>query len=153
MDTKAIRESLEKATPGPWKVYQNQLGRHWETLIGTEHIHPQLNAPDSVVAHAYGVDGQYVYIRSEDATLIANAPEWLRQLLNENERLQAEVETLKPRPVICYPNCKGASPTDDYIGMHMSNEECPACAAEKRKEIERQADKIKQSKGEKNDYS
>lgn len=38
----------------------------------------------------------------------------------------AEIERLKPHQVTCNP-CLGASEADDYVGMHMSNENCPAC--------------------------
>jgi hypothetical protein len=59
-----------------------------------------------------------------DAHLIANAPEWLRYLISE-------VERLTPHPVVCGKGyCK--SPADDYVGMFMSNEECPACNAHHR---------------------
>ncbi|MDQ0873777.1 hypothetical protein QFZ77_002436 [Paenibacillus sp. V4I3] len=57
----------------------------------------------------------------EMAQFIANIPECLRYLIGE-------VERLKPHPVICGKGyCK--SPADDYVGMFMSNEECPACNA------------------------
>jgi hypothetical protein len=42
------------------------------------------------------------------------------------EEQAQEIERLKPKPVICNKGyCK--SPSDDYVGMHMTNEECPAC--------------------------
>lgn len=82
---KEIREALEKSTPGPWKIFRDKSTG--ETQIGTAYDHPQLKGPNSVVSHAYGINGEFVYIQVYDADLIANAPEWLRQLLDENERL------------------------------------------------------------------
>jgi hypothetical protein len=40
-----IKKALVDATPGPWKVYE----QNDERLIGTEMEHPQLKAPSPVV--------------------------------------------------------------------------------------------------------
>lgn len=87
-----IKQALAAATPGPWAIYKTTVGRHEETLIGTAYDHPQLKAPDSIVGHAYGLDGQHVYIREADAELISKAPEYIAYLLEENERLRKELE-------------------------------------------------------------
>ncbi|MBY0205285.1 hypothetical protein [Paenibacillus cucumis (ex Kampfer et al. 2016)] len=84
-----IKQALAAATPGPWKVYRSKLGKHEETLIGTEYDHPQLKAPDSIVGHAFGVGVEYTYIREADADLIAKAPEYIAYLLTMLEDLSA----------------------------------------------------------------
>lgn len=87
-----IKQALAAATQGPWAIYKTTVGKCEETLIGTEYDHPQLKAPDNIVGHACGLGGEFVYIRDNDATLIANAPEYIAYLLEENERLSKELE-------------------------------------------------------------
>ena len=65
-----IREALEKATPGPW--------------VAVDEIATVYSANADVVIE-YSADE-----REEDIRLIANAPEWLRFLLSELERLERE---------------------------------------------------------------
>ncbi|WP_339194325.1 hypothetical protein MKY95_21175 [Paenibacillus sp. FSL P4-0176] len=90
-----IKQALVAATPGPWKVYRSKLGKHEETLIGTEYDHPQLKAPDSIVGHAFGVGVEYTYIREADADLIAKAPEYIDWLLKQEQSLQEDIMVLK----------------------------------------------------------
>lgn len=90
-----IKQALSAATPGPWKVYRSNIGRHEETLIGTEYVHPQLKSPDSIVGHAYGFDGQHVYIRAEDAELIAKAPGYIAYLLETLEEVLLDRDIAK----------------------------------------------------------
>ncbi|GKU76881.1 hypothetical protein [Paenibacillus sp. L3-i20] len=84
-----VKEALGKATAGPWKVYRKQNEN--ETLIGTAYDHPQLKGPDGIVNHAYGVTGEFVYIKDENAHLIANSPTWLQALVTELEEAQTEI--------------------------------------------------------------
>jgi len=81
-----IKEALAAATPGPWEVAITNVGRHEERLIATEYDHPQLHGPNGIVNHGYGLDGEFVYIKPEDAQLIAKAPEYITYLLQEIER-------------------------------------------------------------------
>ena len=67
-----IREALEKATPGPWKI--DEFGA----------------VTDRKGNLIQWYDGKVVTAQKEDAHLIANAPEWLRFLLSELERLERE---------------------------------------------------------------
>jgi len=77
-----IREALEKATPGPWYAYGS------EVFIET--------AP---ICQLWGLrEEEYRFENySNNANLIANAPEWLQFLLSELERseshLQQELES------------------------------------------------------------
>ncbi|OMF70482.1 hypothetical protein [Paenibacillus glucanolyticus] len=81
-----IKEALAAATPGPWKVSITSVGRHEERLIATEYDHPQLHGPNGIVNHGYGLDGEFVYIKPEDAHFIAKSPEYITYLLQEVER-------------------------------------------------------------------
>jgi uncharacterized membrane protein len=83
-----IAEALAKATPGPWKAYRSEN----ETQIGTAWRHSQLEGYSPIVGHAYGREGEFVFIREEDAHLIANAPEWLHYLLIMLAIKQSELE-------------------------------------------------------------
>ncbi|MEI2284994.1 hypothetical protein [Paenibacillus polysaccharolyticus] len=110
-----IKQALAAATPGPWKVYRSKLGKHEETLIGTEYDHPQLKAPDSIVGHAFGVGVEYTYIREADADLIAKAPEYIAYLLEENEKRLLEAQDWE----------------DEYHAMKRRYEELDRSALEK----------------------
>ena len=80
-----IKQRAEKATPGPWKVYQDAIS----TRIGTEFMHPQLNGPVPVITDAYHVGGAIsIYIDAADAEFIAHAREDVPALVVEIERLQ-----------------------------------------------------------------
>lgn len=72
-----IREALEKATPGPWNVEGKEIWKRAGWYFG---------------------DNLHVYICDADnpanAHLIANAPEWLRFLLDELERVNRERDQL-----------------------------------------------------------
>ncbi|ASA20925.1 hypothetical protein [Paenibacillus donghaensis] len=72
-------EMCEAATRGPWKVFKGVS----ETLIGTAYDHTQMKGPDSIVGHAISAHGDYVYIRENDAKLLAEArtalPYWLQE--------------------------------------------------------------------------
>jgi len=77
-----IRETLEKATPGPWK-WVDPGGLERKKLVGEWEI---MN---------FGIGGMYDQVAGsepdeDDAHLIANATEWLRFLLDELERLERE---------------------------------------------------------------
>jgi hypothetical protein len=77
-------EMCEAATRGPWKVFKGVV----ETLIGTAYDHPQMKGPDSIVGHAISAHGHYVYIRENDATLLAVARTALPYWLQEAKTLQ-----------------------------------------------------------------
>ena len=80
-----IKQRAEKATSGPWKVYQDAIS----TSIGTEFIHPQLNGPMPVITDAYHVGGAInIYIDDADAEFIAHARQDVPALVAEIERLQ-----------------------------------------------------------------
>lgn len=87
-----IREALEAATPGPWKVFVSSVGRHEERLIATAYDHPQLHGSNGIVNHAYGLDGEFVYIAPNDAELIAHTPEYLSYLLQLVETQREALE-------------------------------------------------------------
>ncbi|MFJ2042212.1 ead/Ea22-like family protein [Paenibacillus taichungensis] len=89
-----IKQALAAATPGPWAIYKTTVGKCEETLIGTAYDHPQLKAPDNIVGHACGLGGEFVYIRDNDANLIAKAPGYIAYLLAENERLEKRNQEL-----------------------------------------------------------
>ena len=77
-----IREALEKATPGTWK-WIDPGGYERKKLVGEyEIMNFGASMPYSEVAGQEPDDA--------DAHLIANAPEWLRFLLSELERLEHE---------------------------------------------------------------
>ena len=94
-----IRARLEKATPGPWQVYEAKHphalgGVHTERYIGTVQEHPQWHGPLPVVTLLVGV-GEHkgdpgvpmLGIDQDDADLIAHAPEDIAYLLSELDRL------------------------------------------------------------------
>jgi len=79
-----IKEALERATPGPWEwVYPSRY--HRKALVSklNEHTHCEIMN--------FGASTPYCEVAGKepddaDARLIANAPEWLRFLLDELER-------------------------------------------------------------------
>lgn len=76
-----IKEALSKATPGPWKYQKGFYGnRHLVYEVETDNL----------------ICAAKTHARTEDnMQLIANAPTWLQQLLDENEQLRTENEALK----------------------------------------------------------
>ena len=89
-----IKERAEKATPGPWKVYQDAIS----TSIGTEFIHPQLNGPMPVITDAYHVGGAInIYIDDADAEFIAHARQDVPALIAEIERLRSVIWRISDR--------------------------------------------------------
>jgi len=101
-----IREALEKATPGPWAVF---VGEGWtEEYPRNTYVQAVWNEPDHRgsfgyrVARMAGVHGKTM----ADAHLIANAPEWLRFLLDELERLEQERNMYKASSEVFYERLK-----------------------------------------------
>jgi uncharacterized membrane protein len=90
-----IKQALAAATPGPWAIYKTAVGKCEETLIGTEYDHPQLKAPDNIVGHACGLGGEFVYIREDDANLIAKAPEYIAYLVETLEEVLLDRDIAK----------------------------------------------------------
>lgn len=90
-----IREALENATPGPWKV---KKGERWtEDYPRETYIQAVWDKPDHRgcvgyrVAKMSGVHGKTM----RDAHLIANAPEWLRFLLELFDEAKKDAEFWK----------------------------------------------------------
>lgn len=73
MNTADIKKALEAATPGPWITTKDKF---FENTEGVE-------------MNGFYIGGGF---RPQDAHLIANAPTWLSQLLQEREQM---VEALK----------------------------------------------------------
>lgn len=74
-----IREALKKATPGPWTMIDGRVFGYTQTAI--EPLICEFNE-DSLR------DGN-------NANLIANAPTWLKYLLEQNAALKAERDDFK----------------------------------------------------------
>jgi hypothetical protein len=93
-DLTAIRQRLEKATPGPWKVYPHE-GSPRNLRIGTEWNHAQLHGPAGVVNLSTAVNGNkpevQMAIDPADADLIAHAPADIRALIDEVEALREQL--------------------------------------------------------------
>ena len=85
------REIISAATIGPWEMYGAKVGRHDEILIGTRHADPQMKAPRSIVGHAHGVDGEYVYIKPSNGLFIVESydawPHWLERAVSAEQRV------------------------------------------------------------------
>lgn len=73
-----IREALEKATPGPWSKEGCELWHRGESYGG--------NSPHTYI-------GDLKMMHEVNTHLIANAPTWLKYLLEENERLKIALHT------------------------------------------------------------
>ena len=72
-----IRAALESATPGPW--LPDKSGRIWKCSTTCQY--------DGVVAKVTDPEHPSAL---RDAHLIASAPTWLRELLDESDRMRAE---------------------------------------------------------------
>ena len=70
-----IREALEKATPGPWTKFENRIYGKAQPAV------------EPIICEFYEEETEH---DRNNAHLIANAPEWLRFLLDELERLERE---------------------------------------------------------------
>lgn len=89
----SIKQQLNNITEGPWKVVESkengvQIGSTWE--------HPQLKGSVAVVTLALNVDGSTsIYIDKDNAEFIAAAPENIKQLVEEVDKLTRELNLLK----------------------------------------------------------
>lgn len=106
-----IREALAAGpTPGPWKVFRQEIpihfgGNHIERRIGTEWNHPQLRGSYPVVTTATGVpavDGdppiQFTSIGEKDAAHIAACnPAAMTELLATIDSLRAEMAGVRAK--------------------------------------------------------
>jgi len=85
-----IREALEKATPGPWFLSENGFSRKRNC--------PTVYAIDEELRYIAFCDDRFNFTEETpnlfNAHLIANAPEWLRFLLNELELVNRERDKL-----------------------------------------------------------
>lgn len=87
----AIKKRAEKATSGPWKVYQDEFS----TRISSELIHPQLKGPAPVITEAHDVHGVIgIYISANDTDFIVHAREDVPALIAEVERLRGVLEEM-----------------------------------------------------------
>jgi hypothetical protein len=91
-----IRETLEKATPGPWKWVDVYKKNDFEKY----NMGGFVNEEGKLICH-FGNRIDYYPTEGEppdyyDELLIANAPEWLRFLLDELDRLRAERDSHGP---------------------------------------------------------
>jgi hypothetical protein len=90
--TKQIREALAKATPGPWKW--NELRGDYYSDLGAI-----IGANDNKVCWFGNYETYYPTAGDEpeepDREIMINAPTWLAQLLDENERLREENGSLR----------------------------------------------------------
>ena len=85
-----IRETLEKATPGPWKWVDVYKKNDFEKY----NMGGFVNEEGKLICH-FGNRIDYYPTEGEppgydDELLIANAPEWLRFLLTELDRIERE---------------------------------------------------------------
>lgn len=80
-DLQVIRDALAAATPGPWRRGDTVPGAVFST-VGGRRRHIVAAGPSSIGT-------------IEDVVLIANAPAWLAELVDEVERLRAEVCRLR----------------------------------------------------------
>lgn len=104
-DRAALREMLERATPGPWKCYERDHahneaankaglsgGVRVERSIHTAWNHSQLGGPAPVVTTGhtpfYGERTTYLHINEEDATFIVAARNSLANLLSYVDALE-----------------------------------------------------------------
>ena len=93
VDIEQVREALESATAkGNWKLEKLDMG----TVC-------HIKADDLDERHIVTSWNDY---RGQDATLIANAPQWLRQMADELEQLRDENRTLNRRVAIAEGECK-----------------------------------------------
>lgn len=81
-------DMCEKATTGPWRFKDGT--KRDERQIETTWIHPQLRWTAPIVALAIGATN-YVYIKEEDARLMAESREALPYWLQEIKRLKREL--------------------------------------------------------------
>ena len=102
----AIRARLDAATPGNWKRFG--------VVISTD-----LDLPQPLVVEACSEDRTQA---ENDVEFIANAPTDLRALMDEVERLTAEIDVL--RGTFCEEECEvdGETMTRDRCGV------CLKCA-------------------------
>lgn len=139
-----IKEAISKATKAPWKVRHTKTGE-WliESSSGLRiaemwnipYYNSRLiaNAPEWISSLITTIESLQSKNKQYETTVMYQQEAFkdqgkeILQCRSELEFQKEEIEKLKPHPVICYPHCGGSSDADDYVGMHMSNEQCPAC--------------------------
>jgi hypothetical protein len=91
-----IKAALDAITPGEWK-WHGIAAPDWmpDTVIAADNLRVTRPTPDGIADQeiAFVVEAMksgFVMVRNADAELIANAPDWLRELLAERERLERE---------------------------------------------------------------
>jgi hypothetical protein len=102
-----IRKALDAATPGPWEAAESDDGH--EILMGTAIVNPGHYDSHHMIEYNhccyYDEDdceaGQKQALEAEaNATLIANAPTWIKQLLDTVEAHAAEIERWKQEALL-----------------------------------------------------
>ena len=88
-----ILEALEKATPGPWTKFENRIYGKAQPAV------------EPIICEFYEEETER---DRNNAHLIANAPEWLRFLLDELERLEQERNMYKASSEVFYERLKKA---------------------------------------------
>jgi hypothetical protein len=89
----AIRERLEKATPGPWEARQNECVSGWFFDVGVAE------------GNRHGIAPIYRMLEQANAELIAHAPTDLSDLLSAYEAAQREIAELKDNHAFYCANC------------------------------------------------
>lgn len=108
-----IRKALSAATPGPWEWEGLQRSRPGTIYEPPEEYQPatiyveienhevvsiaELHDPMYIVESEdeYDTGERYLGTANDNARLLANAPEWLQYLLEQNESLQQQVNMLR----------------------------------------------------------
>ena len=86
--TSEIRKALDEATPGPWEEHGMEIIRRNAAPAVPWH---------TVVSECEEKSTGAGVVRAADAHLIANAPTWLAQLLDEVDALTAKLAAAEAR--------------------------------------------------------
>ena len=100
LDLEPIKERLEAATPGPWRVWRDpDPTRARATAVETAWCYGDIEGDTELITDYLPTDA--------DAELIAHAPEDIASLVAEVERLRGQIEGLcaiidsHPNPLEC----------------------------------------------------
>lgn len=91
---KEIAAALDSATQGKWK-WKGRTAPNWmpDTYGAVDDLRVQIATPDKQTDYdlwfvLQAMKSGFIMVRNADAELIANAPEWLRDLLDERDKLR-----------------------------------------------------------------
>lgn len=77
-----LRIRVDKATPGPWTVYERQIAEFLvERGIGTEWVDPELNWSSPIISATQAGSGLAIWIEPENAEYIAKSRTDLPRML------------------------------------------------------------------------